>query len=420
MCELSTLTIYRIAGNFRGVLNFVIFVVHYEVTKISTHEFHTCVRACAASRAYVRNCDRRYCFRHYLRPLDSSPLDQTGSLVGTVPRAVLDEVKKEIKKVESTKRGSYLSFTAEEKAQVAKYGSTNGVRAAVKRFSKVFGKDLKESTVRDWVKAYDKELRRKRTSTEIGDDLAVTELPSKKRRKPFLLGDKIDAEVQTILRAMRDSGAVVNTSITIATGTGVVRKRDKSLLKENGGSLELTKNWAKSILYRMGFVKRRGNTKAKVSVLHFEALKTQFLFDIKAVVEMQEIPPELIINWDQTGIKIVPVSSWTMEQKGAKRVEVAGVDDKRQITAVFAATLVGEFLPFQVIYQGKTQACLPAFSFPSDWDVTYTPNRWSNEQTMKTYVEEIIVPYVKQKREQLDLDDDHPALAIFDVFKGQC
>ena len=79
-------------------------------------------------------------------------------------------------------------------------------------------------------------------------------MTSKKRGKPFLLGDKIDAEVQTILRAMRESGAVVNTSITIATGTGVVRKCDKSLLKENGGSLELTKNWAKSILYRMGFV----------------------------------------------------------------------------------------------------------------------------------------------------------------------
>ena len=86
--------------------------------------------------------------------------------------------------------------------------------------------------MRDWVKAYNKELQRKRTLTEVGDDLAVTKLPSKKRRKPFLLGDKIDAQVQTILRAMRDSGAVVNTSITIATGTGVVRKRDKSLLKE--------------------------------------------------------------------------------------------------------------------------------------------------------------------------------------------
>ena len=136
---------------------------------------------------------------------------------------------------------------------------------------------------------------------------------------------------------------------------------------EEGITTELTKNWAKSILHRMGFVKRRGNTKAKVAVEHFEALKSQFLFDIKATVEMQEIPPELVINWDQTGIKIVPVSSWTMEKRGAKRVEIAGVDDKQQITAVFAATPIGEFLPFQLICKGTTRACLPAGStFPSD------------------------------------------------------
>ena len=68
---------------------------------------------------------------------------------------------------------------------------------------------------------------------------------------------------------------------------------------------------------------------------------------------MMEIPPELV---DHTGIKIVPVSSWTMEKKGAKRVEIAGVDDKLQITAIFAATAVGDFLPVQLIYQGKTSA----------------------------------------------------------------
>ena len=242
----------------------------------------------------------------------------------------------------------------------------------------------------------------------------------KKRGRPCLLRENLDTEVQTILKAMHQSGAVVNTSIAIATATGVVSKRDKSLLVENGGSVELMKNWAKSLLHRMGFVKRRGNTKAKVTVEDFEAHKKQFLFDIKATVVMQEIPPELIINWDQTGIKIVPVSSWTMEKRGAKRVEIAGVDDKRQITAVFAATPVREFLPFQVIYQGKTPACLPKVAFPCDWDITYTPNRWSNEQSMLTYIEKIIVPYVKQKREQLNLDGDHPALAIFDVFKGQC
>lgn len=33
-----------------------------------------------------------------------------------------------------------------------------------------------------------------------------------------------------------------------------------------------------------------------------------------------------------------------------ERVEIAGIGDKRQITAVFADTMAGEFLPPQIIY----------------------------------------------------------------------
>ena len=46
-------------------------------------------------------------------------------------------------------RRGYLSVSAEEKAQVATYASTHSVRTAIKHFSKAFGKDLKEKTVRD-------------------------------------------------------------------------------------------------------------------------------------------------------------------------------------------------------------------------------------------------------------------------------
>ena len=53
--------------------------------------------------------------------------------------------------------------------------------------------------------------------------------------------------------------------------------------------------------------------------------------------------------------------NWIIEPKGSKRVELAGLNDKRQITAVFCASLAGEFLPVQLIYQGKTTACLPNF-----------------------------------------------------------
>ena len=96
---------------------------------------------------------------------------------------------------------------------------------------------------------------------------------------------------------------------------------------------------------------------------------------------MDEIPPQLIINWDHTGINYVPVSSWTMEAPGTKRVEIIGKDDKQQLTAVLGCSMSGDFLPPQLIYQGKTKKCLSHFQFPGSWDVTHSENHWANENT---------------------------------------
>ena len=58
---------------------------------------------------------------------------------------------------------------------------------------------------------------------------------------------------------------------------------------------------------------------------------------IKVIFNTDEIPPELIMSFDQTVLNYVSVSHWTMDQKRAMRVEVAAIDDKRQITAVFSS-----------------------------------------------------------------------------------
>ena len=90
---------------------------------------------------------------------------------------------------------------------------------------------------------------------------------------------------------------------------------------------------------------------------------------------MEEIPPALIVNWDHTGLKYVPVSSWMMAKEGSKRVKISGIYDKRQITVVFAVTLDGSFLPIQLIYCGRSRACLPPTKFLSDWHITYSHNQ---------------------------------------------
>ena len=57
-----------------------------------------------------------------------------------------------------------------------------------------------------------------------------------------------------------------------------------------------------------------------------------------------------------------------MEKEGSQNIEIAGKDDRSQITAVFSGTMSRHYVPPQVIYQEKTLSV----EFPYDWDITYT------------------------------------------------
>ena len=81
-----------------------------------------------------------------------------------------------------------------------------------------------------------------------------------------------------------------------------------------------------------------------------------------------------MINWDQTGSKLVPVSQWTMDQEGSQQVPVVGKKDKRKITGLLAVTASATLLPPQLIYQGKTVGCHPRITFPQEWNVTHSDN----------------------------------------------
>ena len=272
-------------------------------------------------------------------------------------------------------RGSYCKFTPDQQAVIGKYAAMHDNQAAIRHFSKDLEVELKTNSVQTWKRTYQAEVDRRRKAGETGD-IRVQSLPIKKRGRPLLRGEKLDSEVKSYIRAVREGGGVVTTAIKVAAATAIIRKADRNLLAEHGGSITITKDWAKSLLFRINFVKRRGSSTAK----------EQFVIDVNAVIEMEDIPQQLVFNWDQTGISIVPGSSWTMAVKGSKRVETVGMGDKRQITAVFCGAMSGEFLPPQIIYRGKTgktPACLPRYKFPSDWHVTCTPNHWSNEEKMR-------------------------------------
>ena len=108
--------------------------------------------------------------------------------------------KEETKCVRPKKRGEYISISQEEKAKIARYASENGISKAVKHFA---DKNVKESTVRGWKLAYEKELKEKRKAAAPGEGIVVDSLPVKRRGRPPLLGQKWDQLLQEFIIAKR-------------------------------------------------------------------------------------------------------------------------------------------------------------------------------------------------------------------------
>ena len=68
----------------------------------------------------------------------------------------------------------------------------------------------------------------------------------------MLLGCELDDQVKSYIKDLRGKGGNVDTTGVITCAEAIVNRVDKKLLKDNGGPIDLSKSWAKSILLGNG------------------------------------------------------------------------------------------------------------------------------------------------------------------------
>ena len=206
----------------------------------------------------------------------------------------------------------------------------------------------------------------------------------KKKERPNLVSDDFMKKIRTIMIGTRPAGTAISRRIVMAIDIGVVRSDSPTLLKENGGSLELNEDCARVVIKSMNWTKRKGTTgKIEPSKQFLLEEKLTFQKKISGVIFAHDIPEELIINLDQTPLSYVSPGKCTFDVKGVKTVPIKGIDDKRQITATFPISMSGAFFLIQVVYDGKTKRFLP---FPASFDATFAENHWSSSEKLSAYL----------------------------------
>ena len=274
---------------------------------------------------------------------------------------------------------------------------------------------LSESTIRNFKKAYTEKLQQERKQPY---PQPVVEIPAQPRGRPPLLLE-LDEKLMKYLRAIRSKGGVVNIHVVRAATHALIESNpttSQQLLK-----FDMPCSWVYSIYKRMGFTRRMGTTtRPPVPRGLYNECRREYLGNIKEITTKYNIPPELVLNADQTPSSYVSVGRSTMAARGSTSVSIKGLTDKRNITLTFVISLSDEFLPLQIIYGGKTTASHPrGFKFPAGFSISQNPKHWSNEQETLKLIDEVIQPYIIKKRAELKVSETQKALVIWDVFKGQ-
>ena len=183
-----------------------------------------------------------------------------------------------------------------------------------------------------------------------------------------------------------------------------------------------SKSWARKFAHRIGITLRHGTRAARSLPGNFLEIQKIFLLRAVWLVYTFNVPKDLFLNADETGVRFLPVRETTWGERGAKQVDITGVGDKRQFTATPVVSASGVVAgTVQVVWQGKTTACCPKQSvqemFSKRLSHVFSPTHWSTPSTVLQLVRGLYNSYVEPTMLRMQLDPTQQKwILLWDVY----
>jgi hypothetical protein len=215
---------------------------------------------------------------------------------------------------------------------------------------------------------------------------------------------EVKQKILELLRGIRQSGS----AITVATTRGCIMGYLAHYLPEMLVKFKCSDAWVRRFVFRELKWVMRKPTKAskKVPADADYQIENSFFRHVLTFREALIRHAAFQVNMDQTQVVYQNGVGLTFDQLGAEQISVVGLEEKRAFTLVVAISGAGDLLPFQAVFQGKTQQSVPSrnahgreeaqdlgFYFQHSGTSTY----WSNQMTMKQWVTDTLVVYWRQK-----------------------
>ena len=221
------------------------------------------------------------------------------------------------------------------------------------------------------------------------------------------------------LKAIRAASVPLDLTTIRGLTIGILEARVPEVFTQRVGNDSRSFRCSESFMGRfvkrkLGWSKRCGTQAGqKVPTDVMDQMKNH-AFRLAVDIRDHSIPASCCANGDQTGFTYNKPGTSTYDPIGTNQVTIIGKEDKRSFTIMVGVSMSGEVLPFQIMYAGMTAGSLPevndpksAFKAANDeakrlrfrFESTKVPgNHWSNINTMKSYVRNVLSVYFNEKR----------------------
>ena len=227
---------------------------------------------------------------------------------------------------------------------------------------------------------------------------------------PRSYGNEIDKLLLEDCRLTREVGLPIDD--VVLRRLLVVRLKEAGKegdLIENYGKFHYGHSWAVRFYDRHKPVTRACTTKMREMSADFEAKKALYMKIGADLIYKHNVPPELVINGDETAVLFVNRAKVTRNTKGAKRVKKMG-EDKVHIApyseVTISVTETGDVLPYQMIFTGTTDKCHPKSAKPYNCFWANTGSHWQTVETYLDLLKKIVVEYKNNVIKSLGLPAD--------------
>ncbi|THU92847.1 hypothetical protein K435DRAFT_671417 [Dendrothele bispora CBS 962.96] len=205
-----------------------------------------------------------------------------------------------------------------------------------------------------------------------------------------------------------------------------------SLLEQSfhdGSKFHASNSFVRGFLHdALQWSRRKGTRVAQTKPNDWEDQCKRSVFRKAYLIKEYDILPALYVNSNQTQVLYAPGDKMTWDEQGSKQVDLVGGEEKRAFTAMVSVAADGTLLPFQAIYSGKSARSAPDKSSPGYDEATQagirfeysgTATYWSNINTMKSYVNNILAPYFANAKTTLGRPQSQRTIWQLDVWSVQ-